>query len=352
MSASDSAAGLRWAHLPTAPSMRSRLVLLALLLALTLPWLPARAANPTGAASAVRVGIVLFDGVQIIDFAGPYEVFGAADFGVVTISADGKPVTTAMGLKVTPDASFADAPAFDVLLVPGGDVADAERDPKLLDFIRTRAMRSREVLSVCTGAFILAGSGLLDGQQATTFTPRIDELARRYPAVHVVKDVRWTDNGRLITSAGLSSGIDAALHTVARLRGVDAARSVALHLEYDWAPEGGFVRSRLADRYLPKAALQKAVDWPADLAMSQQFSMGDERQWRMRFDVRSSVPAEQLVERISAGLQRLGGWSRERGKARWISHQERHRIALDATTVSGPNAADYQLELKVTASPD
>lgn len=336
----------------TATSMHSRLVSLVFALVLALFEMPARAGNAPGSEPAIRVGILLFDGVQIIDFAGPYEVFGAADFGVITVSHTGNPVTTAMGLKVTPDASFAEAPAFDVLLVPGGDVADAERDTALLDFVRTRARSSREVLSVCTGAFILASSGLLDGQQATTFTPRIDELARRYPSVHVVKDVRWTDNGRIITSAGLSSGIDAALHVVGRLRGVDAARSVALHLEYAWKPEGGFVRSRLADRYLPKAALQKAVDWPADLVMRQQFSIGDDHQWSMRFDVVSATPAAELVQRIGRGVESLAGWTHEPGRDRWVSDKQGQRVALYALAVPGPTAASYMLELKIATLPE
>ena len=330
--------------------MHLRFVSSLLALVLALCAVPARAANPPGDSPAVRVGIVLFDGVQIIDFAGPYEVFGAADFGVVTVSRDGKPVTTAMGLKVTPDGSFADAPEFDVLLVPGGDVADAERDGALLDFVRTRAGSSREVLSVCTGAFVLASSGLLDGQQATTFTPRIAELARRYPAVQVVKDVRWTDNGQIVTSAGLSSGVDAALHVVGRLRGVEAARSVALHLEYDWKPEGGFVRSRLADRYLPKAELQKAVDWPADLAMHQLSSVGDDRQWRMRFGVQSATSADELVARIGRGIDGLPGWVRDGGRNHWLSEQDGHRVALEVAATPGAAATSYELEIRVRVS--
>lgn len=318
---------------------------------LTVSGMPAHAANAPGREPAIRVGILLFDGVQIIDSTGPYEVFGTADFGVVTVSQRGKPITTAMGMKVTPDVSFADAPPFDVLVVPGGDVGDAERDGALLDFVRTRARSSRIVLSVCTGAFILASSGVLDGLQATTFTPRIDEFARRYPAVHVVKDVRWTDNGHVVTSAGLSSGIDAALHVVERLRGADQARSVALHLEYDWKPAGVFVRSRMADRYLPKSELQKAVDWPSDLAMSQQFSVGDEQQWRMRFDVRSATPAEELVRRIGRGVDSLPGWKRQRGRDQWISDQEGRRVALDATAIPGSSVSAYALEIKVSVAP-
>lgn len=312
-----------------------------------LPW-PALAAQAPHSQPEVRVGVVLFDGVEIIDFAGPYEVFGTAGFGVVTLSRDGKPVTTSMGLKVTPDASFADAPPFDVLLVPGGDEGKAERDPQLLSFIRAHAASSRQVLSVCTGAFILAGADLLNGLQATTFTPRIDELSHRYPAVKVVKDVRWTDNGRIVTSAGLSSGIDAALHVVSRLRGNEQARSVALQMEYDWKPDGGFVRSRLADRYLSKFALQKAVDWPKDLAMTRELSVGDEMQWRTLFHVTSATSADELLQRIGKGMGNVPGWTQQAGGNRWISDQEGHRVALSFNTIPGSSKQDYQLEFRLT----
>ncbi len=331
--------------------MRQRLITLMSVLLLSLLSCPALAAQVPISKPKVRVGIVLFDGVQIIDFAGPYEVFGTAGFGVVTLSHDGKPVTTAMGLKVTPDASFADAPPFDVLLVPGGDVAEAEKDPEILSFITQRAASSRQVLSVCTGAFILAGTGLLDGLQATTFTPRIDELTRRYPSVNVIKDVRWADNGRIITSAGLSSGLDAALHVVARLRGEDKARSVALHLEYDWKPEGGFVRSRMADRYVPKS-LEASVDWPKDLSMAQELSIGDEQQWRMRFHVTSATPADDLLQRIAKGMDSTPGWTQQPGANRWVSDQEDRHVMLSVETSPGAGAQDYQLELRVHTQAD
>jgi putative intracellular protease/amidase len=257
-----------------------------------------------------------------------------------------------LGLKVTPDASFAAAPPLDVLLVPGGDISDAEGTAALLSFVQARSHSSREVLSVCTGAFILAGAGVLDGLEATTFTPRLTELARRYPSVRVVKDVRWTDNGRIITSAGLSSGIDAALHVVDRLRGVEQARSVALHLEYDWKPEGGFVRSRMADRYLSKSDLQKAVDWPKDIVLSQRVSIGDEQYWQSRFDVKSSTPADDLMRRIGRGLDSLPGWTREPGKDRWISFQDGHRVALDVAAPPGSSLREYSLELNMSVQTD
>lgn len=327
--------------------MRQRFVHAFSALVLGLSALPVLAGLPPQTQPEVRVGILLFDGVQIIDFAGPYEVFGTAGFGVVTLSHDGQPVTTAMGLKVTPDAGFADAPQFDVLLVPGGDVGDAETDPRVLSFVRQHTASSDHVLSVCTGAFILAGAGVLDGREATTFTPRIAELARRYPAVEVIKDVRWADSGRIVTSAGLSSGLDAALHIVERVRGAEKARSVALHLEYDWNPEGGFVRSHMADRYVP--ASLDAVDWPKDLVMKRDISIGDEYQWHIRFHVTSATTAEELLQRIAKGMDSAPGWTHQPGSHRWLSEQEEKRVAISFDSTPGNSAQDYELHLRVHA---
>lgn len=318
--------------------------LLCLLLAVLCT--PVLAAHAPHSKPEVHVGIVLFDGVQIIDFAGPYEVFGNAGFGVTTVSHDGKPVTTAMGLKVTPDAAFAAAPAFDVLLVPGGDVQDAERDPEVLAFLRKQAQGSRQVLSVCTGSFILAGAGLLDGLKATTFTPRIEQLAKRYPKVDVVRDVRWVDNGRIVTSAGLSSGLDAALHVVDRLRGTEQARTVALRLEYDWKPQGGFVRSRMADRYVPRT-FESAVEWPKDMVVRSDVSLGDERQWRTVYHVTTATPAAELLQRIAKGMDGMPGWSRESGTYRWTGEQEGRQVELSFETKPEAEANTYRLELRV-----
>ncbi|MBB5207107.1 DJ-1/PfpI family protein [Chiayiivirga flava] len=264
------------------------------------------AAHPAHRDPPVQVAIVLFDGVQIIDFSAPYEVFGQAGFGVYTVSADGAPVTTAMGLRVTPDHAFADAPPADVLLVPGGDVRDAAKDNALLAFVRERSAVSRHVLSVCTGATILAAGGLLDGGRATTFHQALASLARNYPEVEVVRDVRWVDSGRIVTAAGLSSGIDAALHVVALLRGEDVARSTALHLEYAWDPKGGFVRGVLADRWLP--GLDDAA-WPPETTFERMVSLGDVDAWRIRYRVTSSGGADAVLASISAAMRNEAAWT-------------------------------------------
>lgn len=320
------------------------------LLLLLLP-LSAWAAHAPHSKPEVRVGIVLFDGVQIIDFAGPYEVFGTAGFGVTTVSADGKPVKTAMGLTVTPDTSFADAPAFDVLLVPGGDVDAAQKNTAVLDFIRARSVPSRYVLSVCTGAFILGATGFLDGLKATTFRPAIEGLAAEFPKIDVISDVRWADNGKFITAAGLSSGIDAALHVVEKVRGEQSARATALHLEYDWQREHGFVRSKMADRYFPKQ-FSTLVAWPKDIKFDNQISVGDARQWRSRFRVTTTTTPDALSKLIDAGVVKAGEWTREPASSglRWRREQEGHRIVMALGTY--PPTADGSYEIEMTIAVD
>ncbi len=302
----------------------------------------------------IRAAIVLFDGVQIIDFAAPYEVFGTAGFGVVTVSSDGGPVKTEMGLSVTPDFSFADVPDFDLLVVPGGTITGAERDPAMLNFVRERSASSRHVFSICTGSFILAGAGLLDGLQATTYTQSTRRLASRYPAVNVVNDVRWTDNGKFITSAGLASGIDASLHVVARVRGVERARSVAMHLEYDWSPHGGFVRSRMADRHIPRE-LDTEVDWPEGLNMHRLVHAGDTDQWRMRWHV-EGADAGDVMARIAKAMDAVEGWSRIPESASWRGRNEDQQLllvlALPDDGAEGQDLLELRIETVAQAKAD
>ena len=310
-------------------------------------------AVPTFAANTpdnkeIQVGIILFDGVQIIDFAGPYEVFGQAGFGVVTLSRDGKPITTEMGLKVTPDHAFKDAPAIDLLLVPGGDVVHAMKDVELLHFVRERSAIATHVLSVCTGSHILAAAGLLDGLQATTFHLRLASLEKNYPKVKVVQDVRWTDNGKVITSAGLSSGMDAAFHTVARLRGVNAARSAAMVLEYDWKPEGGFVRTLMADRYAPD--IKPDAKWPRDLKTERLSSFGDRTQWRQRLRASTSAAPDALLAVLAASLEAAGGWRRVDQAKGYVWQRETEgkpvRFTLSTTGRTGTGGT-YDIDMNV-----
>lgn len=270
----------------------------------------ADARDPKG----VHVGILMFDGVQIIDFAAPYEVFGQARFRISTVSADGEAVTTSMGLKVLPDMAFADAADFDVVLVPGGEVERVAQDKEVQTWLRARSKEADSVLSVCTGAHILAATGLLENLSATTFHRAFDELAKISPSTKVVRDLRWVDSGKIITSAGLSSGIDAALHVVDRLLGTDRARTVAMHMEYDWHPEQGFVRGLMADRHMPKPSIQ----WPGDSRFERMAAYGDRAEWFERYRIHGKAAPTEYLKLIKAAYARLPNWTMKQADAQQL----------------------------------
>jgi len=199
--------------------------------------------NPT-------VAVLLFDGAEVIDYAGPWEVFGQAGFKIFTVAENSKPIDAVFGQKIIPDYTFANAPSADIVLVPGGRGSrTAMHNSAVIKWLQQRAQSSDHVMSVCTGALILAKAGLLEGLSATTFHDAIDLLAQVAPKTRVVSNQRYVDNGKIITTAGLSSGIDGALHLVSKIKGKGSAQATALTLEYQWDPDGKFARAALADRY-------------------------------------------------------------------------------------------------------
>ena len=201
-----------------------------------------------------RVAILIFPGVQIVDYTGPYEVLGQAGYEVFTVAASTDPIVTNMGMTVTPAYSFQNAPAPDIIVLPGGAVAESiPKTNPAIRWILASTPKAEVTLSVCNGAFWLANAGLLDGKEATTYYGLIRLLRTNFPNVKVVDDKRYCDNGSIITTAGLSSGIDGALHVVERLDGVGKARSVALNMEYNWQPDSGYARGGFADRHLRNA---------------------------------------------------------------------------------------------------
>jgi transcriptional regulator GlxA family with amidase domain len=199
----------------------------------------------------VRVGLLLFDEVEVLDACGPFEVFSVASrvalrdspgepapFAVVTLSAG--PTTTVRargGLRLVADRLLADAPPVDVAIVPGGGTTAIEQDALVLAWIRRSAASARVVASVCTGVFPLAATGLLDGLTATTHWEDQAELRERFPAVTVLGAARYLDHGCVATSAGVSAGIDLALHLVARLAGEPLAVATARQMDYPWTGE-------------------------------------------------------------------------------------------------------------------
>ncbi|MER5680919.1 GlxA family transcriptional regulator [Streptomyces sp. NPDC002238] len=179
--------------------------------------------------------VVLFEGVQSLDVSGPAEVFaGASRFPGVsyelrTASLDGAPVRCSSGLTLVPDGTLADTPAPDRLLVPGG-AGTRTPDPELVDWLRAHGPGARQLVSVCTGALLLAAAGQLDGHRVTTHWSVCETLARTYPAVRVDPDPIFVRDGRLATSAGVTAGIDLALALVEEEHGRDVALTVARHL--------------------------------------------------------------------------------------------------------------------------
>src|ERR1043165_5805932 len=180
------------------------------------------------------VAILLFDRVEIIDFAGPWEVFGGAGYKVFTVAEKSNPANSVHAQRILADYTFENSPRADVLLVPGGGVGGAVNNPNLIKWVQDSAKNSTYVMSVCTGAFILAKAGLLDGLSATTVRHAIENLATAGRNIKPVHDKRYVDNGKIITPAGLFSGIHGAFYLVSKMMGLGAAQQTALGLEYNW----------------------------------------------------------------------------------------------------------------------
>ena len=188
-----------------------------------------------------RTAIVIFDEVEVLDFAGPFEVFSVTGrrrklepFNVYTVAERLAPVTARNGLSINPRHAFADCPAPELLVIPGGYGTRREmKNPMMLEWVARTAPACELVLSVCTGALVLGAAGLLDDREATTHFMAFDELRAVAPQARVREDRRIVDNGNIILSAGVSAGIDMSLHVVSRLLGADVARETARYMEYE-----------------------------------------------------------------------------------------------------------------------
>ncbi|MEU6982313.1 GlxA family transcriptional regulator [Streptomyces sp. NPDC046324] len=214
--------------------------------------------------------VVLFDDVQSLDVTGPVEVFagaaraagGDSAYPIVTASLDGGPVRTQSGLRLLPDTTLAAAERPHTLLVPGGE-GTRHPDPRLIDWLRANAPGAERLVSVCTGALLLAEAGLLDGRRATTHWAVCDHLARCYPEVEVEADPIFVRDGRLSTSAGVTAGIDLALALVEEDLGRDTALTVARHLVVFLRRPGNQAQfsAQLAAQTAQRAPLRDLQQW-------------------------------------------------------------------------------------------
>jgi transcriptional regulator GlxA family with amidase domain len=186
--------------------------------------------------------ILIFPDVEVLDFCGPFEVFSVANrfvepaaFNVFTVAEKLEPVIARNGLSVNPHYRLVNCPRPDVLLVPGGQGTRTEmHNTVLIEWVRKTAANCELVLSVCTGALLLAKAGLLDGLQATTHHAAIELLRQVAAKTTIHADRRFVDNGRVICSAGIAAGIDMSLHVVAKLFGKEVASNTAKQMEYPW----------------------------------------------------------------------------------------------------------------------
>ncbi|SIT65790.1 DJ-1/PfpI family protein [Ectothiorhodosinus mongolicus] len=206
----------------------------------------------TSEANRTLVGILIFPQVEVLDFTGPFEVFATtrldeaqrteteSPFEIRLIAQSKDPVTTTGGMRVLPDHDFADCPFFDVLVVPGGKGTRTEiHNPVLIDWLRQIGAGIPLLAGVCTGSMLMGQAGLLDGLRATTHWRSLPWMREAFPEVMVVEDEFVVDAGSVITSAGISAGIDMALHLVLRFHGQDVARAAARNMEYPFPGDGG-----------------------------------------------------------------------------------------------------------------
>lgn len=276
-------------------------------------------AQPPSQTVERKLAILLFDGVQIIDYTGPYETFGHAfmkDGSAIHIYtvAEKNVIKTSMGMSVNPTYSFENAPQPDILVLPGGNGVWSQLDnPNVMKWVQDKAQNAEVVMSVCNGAFFLAKAGLLDGLQATTTFSLIARLKEAAPRARVVDNVRYIDNGKFITTAGLSSGIEGSLHLIERLYGKGMAQMAAVGMEYNWQPDSKYVRASLAERYIPFRYEYRVIEdgWQPVLRD------GNTERWESKWIVpaESAVKFLESINPVIANNREYGGlatvkWSR------------------------------------------
>ncbi len=190
----------------------------------------------------MNIGIYIYDEAEVLDFSGPFEVFSTANrlaskpdtFNVFLVSESTSPVKARGGYQVLPHYDFSNHPDIDLLIVVGGVHTMEMQKRPVLKWVTEQCNQAKVVASVCTGAFILAAAGVITAQKVTTHWEDIPELRKSFPSLQVVENQRWVDEGNLITSGGISAGIDMSLHLVRKLTNLELAVRTARQMEFDW----------------------------------------------------------------------------------------------------------------------
>ena len=200
-------------------------------------------AQPMPTGREYKVALLVPSGAELLDFAGPGEAFTQAPgFEVYLVSLSEEPIKSQGFMTITPNYSFRNCPKPDIILIPGGGTGNLLREPDVIKWVKEHYEQGGTVLTVCTGASIAAKAGLLEGKKATTFHNAFDYVQNLCDDCELLRDVRYVDNGRIITTAGISAGIDGALHMISRVKGQDIAEAAAYNMEYDkWVPGEGLM---------------------------------------------------------------------------------------------------------------
>lgn len=188
--------------------------------------------------NSINAAIFIFNDVQTMDFAAPLEVFDQAGFTVFTVAKTLETVTTSSGQKLIPSYEFRNCPEIEILVIPGGRDFEQASDPAEIRWMQETSKTSKYILTVCCGSIEYAKAGLLGNQAATTHHGFLDYLKRFEPNAEIVSGRKWVDSGKLITSGGLCSGIDAALYLVSKINSLTEAERIAKWMEYPWAKDG------------------------------------------------------------------------------------------------------------------
>src|SRR5262245_17875644 len=322
---------------------------------------PSAQAQPQTAAPK-KVGILVFPGVQVIDFTGPYEVLcqgrsnGKQLFDVVTIGLTADMIESGTGhpgLKLTPQFSIDNAPKLNILVIPGGEIGAVEDNPSAMAWIDRVIKDADCVMSVCNGAFVLAKGGHLKNQRVTTFYWMLDELKEDEPTCTLVHDARFTDNGKIITTAGLSSGIEGALHLIERYGSRYDAEQAALGLEYDWQPERNWARAGLADRFLVTMLGSSGFDFPKGSLSkwSVVHNNGSQDKWTKRWEFATTLERSEIVKAFESKM--AASWTKSPSSSDsqsiWEFKDEKSRPWTARLTLASTAGTSWAAEIRVNS---
>ena len=252
----------------------------------------------------LTAAMLIFDQADIMDVTGPWSVMAHNGVNVITVAKSKAPVTIGTSMELMPDFTFESLPDVDILIFPGSGIAETNPgEESIQNFIKDRQPSTEVLFSVCSGAFFLAEAGVLNGQDATTFASLIPRLESDYPEINVLNNVKYVDNGKTVTSAGLSSGIDASFHVVSKFRGEGMVQDVANHMEYPWSRQEDYARSQLADNFF--TGIKGVIEL---FAKEYVYSRGDRNTWEYRYILAEKHKPDKVLKMLNKELQKTSKW--------------------------------------------